>query len=218
MLERAVRQATAAAARRERQQTLLQTQALYAQLSQMPRLLELPESAQPHDFPLPPAGSDREVAARQAHALALSEARVGSKWWAQLKALNRGAEKGRLDDDDAERWAGMDQAWRRQWEQVTRTEEARQGEPVGYIRRPSLFPPQAGSSGHDEPATGTSQTSAGAAAAGGRQAAAADTSAAVEAAVAAIDPLAIRALAAKLSPEAAALMMGSEQDGGPNGS
>lgn len=49
----------------------------------------MPASAQPSHYPLPPATADRLAKARQAHALNLAEARVGSKWWLPLKILNQ---------------------------------------------------------------------------------------------------------------------------------
>jgi hypothetical protein len=64
-------------------------ESLCSQLQQLPPLSNLPPAAQVHHFPLPPSGSRRLAAARQAHALALAEARVGSQWWVPLRLLNQ---------------------------------------------------------------------------------------------------------------------------------
>jgi hypothetical protein len=59
---------------------------LSAQLAALPALAAVPASARPVHFPAPQAEGGRAGAARQAHALALAEARVGSRWWLPLRA------------------------------------------------------------------------------------------------------------------------------------
>jgi hypothetical protein len=62
---------------------------LHSQLQQLPQLSQLPDNVTGAHFSLPAAGSARAQRAKQAHALALAEAKVGSKWWLPLKALNQ---------------------------------------------------------------------------------------------------------------------------------
>jgi hypothetical protein len=62
---------------------------LHSQLQQLPQLSQLPDNVTGAHFSLPAAGSARAQRAKQAHALALAEAKVGSKWWLRLKALNQ---------------------------------------------------------------------------------------------------------------------------------
>uniref|UniRef100_A0A383VJC1 Uncharacterized protein n=1 Tax=Tetradesmus obliquus TaxID=3088 RepID=A0A383VJC1_TETOB len=87
-------QHTAAAAERlkaaQRRQKLLQdAEALHSQLQQLPQLSQLPDNVTGAHFALPGACGARAQRSRQAHALALAEAKVGSKWWLPLKALNQ---------------------------------------------------------------------------------------------------------------------------------
>jgi subtilisin family serine protease len=62
---------------------------LHSQLKQLPQLFQLPDNVTGAHFSLPAAGSARAQCAKQAHALALAEAKVGSKWWLPLKALDQ---------------------------------------------------------------------------------------------------------------------------------
>lgn len=55
-------------------------------LEKLPRFSDMPAKVHAQSFPTLPLS--RAVPARQAHALALSEARVGGKWWQHLKMLN----------------------------------------------------------------------------------------------------------------------------------
>jgi hypothetical protein len=64
-------------------------EALHSQLQQLPQLSQLPDNVTGAHFSLPAVGSARAQRSRQAHALALAEAKVGSKWWLPLKALNQ---------------------------------------------------------------------------------------------------------------------------------
>lgn len=103
-------------------------ESLFDQLQQLPPLSSVPPSAQPSHFVLPSSGSARSAAARQAHALMLAEARVGARWWAPLKLLNRQEAKratplpaGCTPDD----WEEQDQVWRQQWEVLARAERGR---------------------------------------------------------------------------------------------
>jgi len=105
---------------------------LSAQLKCLTPLAELPPSARPSLFLHTPSAdsgsSDRLARACQAHALALAEARVGSKWWLPLRRLKGGAgggggapERG----DDQSDWEEEDRAWRCNWERVLKEEAAR---------------------------------------------------------------------------------------------
>jgi hypothetical protein len=86
----------------------------------------------------------RRARACQAHALALAEARVGSKWWLPLRRLNSqqraaaaaaaassaaaaAATSGAACDEDAagQAWEQEDHAWRRNWQRIVREEAAR---------------------------------------------------------------------------------------------
>jgi hypothetical protein len=64
-------------------------ESLHSQLQQLPQLSQLPDNVTGAHFSLPSDGSTRAQRAKQAHALALAEAKVGSKWWLPLKALNQ---------------------------------------------------------------------------------------------------------------------------------
>lgn len=59
----------------------------YVRSMQMRPLKELPPDVAPQDFPRPPRGTERAERAAQAHALSLTDARVG-KWWTHLRSLN----------------------------------------------------------------------------------------------------------------------------------
>lgn len=104
---------------------------LSAQLAQLSSLESLPPAAAAGHFPSPPPGR-RLNAARQAHALALADARVGSRWWAALAKLPRAAAGGGGGGDlyagdgggEAAAWAQQDAAWRRNWERIRKEEAA----------------------------------------------------------------------------------------------
>ncbi|WIA35400.1 hypothetical protein OEZ86_003845 [Tetradesmus obliquus] len=72
-----------------RRMVLERQEALHSQLQQLPQLSQLPDNVTGAHFALPGAGGARAQRSRQAHALALAEAKVGSKWWLPLKALNQ---------------------------------------------------------------------------------------------------------------------------------
>jgi hypothetical protein len=141
-------------------------EALSAQLRQLPALAELAAGGgtrQPPRFAArfdardavgshsgggDDGGDERDqpaVRAARAHALALADARVGSKWWLALRRAERaqggggggggGAARARLDEAAA-REGEEDRLWRAQWERVLREEAAR---PSGLpARRPPL--------------------------------------------------------------------------------
>jgi hypothetical protein len=115
-------------------------------LQALPPLSQLPDSAQPAHFPPPPAADGppgRLARACQAHALALAEARVGSKWWLPLRRLNRFAPAGAADGgnyclDDRAAWQEHDRAWRRHWQRICSEEAARPTGLAAVTRRPAI--------------------------------------------------------------------------------
>ncbi|KXZ46393.1 hypothetical protein GPECTOR_44g69 [Gonium pectorale] len=113
------------AAARTRQQNLVAVDGLCAQLEQVRPLADLPPDAAPQDFPRPPRGSERAERAATAHALALAEARVGTRWWAHLRGLNTTAVQDALLAEDEERWDAMDAVWRRRWQEAEEEENRR---------------------------------------------------------------------------------------------
>lgn len=108
---------------------------LSARLQQLPALADLPPGGEASAFSLPPALAGeppdapraRQARAFQEHALALAEARVGSKWWLPLRRLNaqqRAGGGGWAAARDAA-WDEEDRAWRREWERISREAAAR---------------------------------------------------------------------------------------------
>ncbi|KAG2486333.1 hypothetical protein HYH03_015037 [Edaphochlamys debaryana] len=108
-----------------RQRNLVVVDTLCKQLEQVRPLAELPTDAQPQDFPRPPRGSERFERAKQAHALALAEAKVGSRWWLHLKGLNTKAVQDMLTAEDEDRWDALDAKWRRMWKALEEQENKR---------------------------------------------------------------------------------------------
>jgi len=81
-----------------------------------------------------------QPAARQAHALALADAKVGGRWWAHLALLTQaegGAGGG--GGDDAQKWEAQDAAWRRNWSAIRQLEAARPH--PGAVARAAARPP-----------------------------------------------------------------------------
>jgi hypothetical protein len=124
-------------------------EALHSQLPQLPQLSQLPENISGTHFSVPAADSARAQRSRQAHALALAEAKVGSKWWVPLKALNQqlrdaaaAAEKGARTPGAAaagggmwgavgstgllqQDWQQQEQLWRDSWQRIREEEQQR---------------------------------------------------------------------------------------------
>ena len=123
---------------------------LSSQLAALPPLAQVPKSTRPGHFPAPPQEGGRGAAARQAHALALAEARVGSRWWAPLRWQQEQAQDtyggsgsgggirvshttwGQVEcrAGACQGWGdggapGEDTAWRCAWERILREEAAR---------------------------------------------------------------------------------------------
>ncbi|KAG2447816.1 hypothetical protein HYH02_007273 [Chlamydomonas schloesseri] len=107
-----------------RQRNLVVVDTLCAQLEQMRPLSELPADVAPQDFPRPPRGTERAERAAQAHALSLTDARVG-KWWTHLRSLNTQAVQESLLAEDEERWEALDARWRRMWQELEEQENRR---------------------------------------------------------------------------------------------
>ncbi|PNW82568.1 hypothetical protein CHLRE_06g284300v5 [Chlamydomonas reinhardtii] len=107
-----------------RQRNLVVVDTLCVQLEQMRPLKELPPDVAPQDFPRPPRGTERAERAAQAHALSLTDARVG-KWWTHLRSLNTQAVQESLLAEDEERWEAMDARWRRMWQELEEQENRR---------------------------------------------------------------------------------------------
>lgn len=121
--------------------------ALASRLAQLPPLGDAPPSAQPAHLPAPDGGARRAAAARQAHALALAGARVGSKWWLPLRRLageQAAAAAGCADGEEAAEWAEQDAARARAWERLRREAAAA---PSGLLGRRAAAPGGGGGGG-----------------------------------------------------------------------
>lgn len=101
---------------------------LHSQLQQLPQLPQLPDNVTGAHFALPQADSVRAQKARQAHALALADARVGSKWWLPLKALNQLHKDAATAGDGGvlqQEWQQQEAAWKESWQRIRLEEEHR---------------------------------------------------------------------------------------------
>lgn len=123
--QRMQREDTELAVLRQRQRTLVMAENLFVQLQQLPKLSDIPADSQPHHFPRPPRGSEREAVARQAHALALAAERCGRRWWRHLKIINKEDITRALLDTENETWDTQREAVLREWDKIMEEEEQR---------------------------------------------------------------------------------------------
>lgn len=101
---------------------------LHNQLQQLPKLSQLPDSTDASQFVLPAAHGAMAEKARQAHALALAEAKVGSKWWLPLKGLNQKHKDAAAHEGASElqqEWQQQEAAWKASWARITLKEQQR---------------------------------------------------------------------------------------------
>eukprot|EP00775_Hariotina_reticulata_P006552 gene6552-6780_t len=108
-------------AAQQRQRLLQEAEVLYKELQQLPQLAQLPENFAGEHFSLPHPNPTRAQRAKQAHALAVAEARIGSRWWLPLKCLNQqqhDAATGGSHTSLEREWQQQDQVWRSTWDKI----------------------------------------------------------------------------------------------------
>jgi len=86
------------------------------------QLADIPKSAEPHNFVLPPQDSLRMARARHEHASMLAQEKAGTHWWKHLRALNQHEEE---LDDNWTIWDEMDNTRSARWARVIHEEQIR---------------------------------------------------------------------------------------------